>query len=127
MDRYFDESYDPRLDIQISKDGYIEPGQFEGWDQMLEVLKLRKEEKRLKEWERAAQEYAEDRKGKKKRSREERDREREIEEHGRPIKELLEENRRKLAEMEGKEKGLMDVKYKKKGEAREWDKGKVPF
>ncbi|KZT51034.1 hypothetical protein CALCODRAFT_504024 [Calocera cornea HHB12733] len=127
MDRYFDEAYDPRLDIQVSKEGYIEPGQFEGWDQMLEVLKLRKEEKRLKEWERAAQEYAEDRKGKKKRSKLEREREREIEEHGKPIKELLEENRRKLAEMEGKEKGLLDVVYKKRGEAREWDKGKVAF
>ncbi|EJU02701.1 hypothetical protein DACRYDRAFT_115712 [Dacryopinax primogenitus] len=123
MDRYFDDAYDPRLDFQISQDGFVESGQFEGWDQMLEVLKLRKEEKRLREWEQAAREYEEDKRGRKKKSKEER----ELEERGRPIKELLEETKRKLRELEGKEKGIMDVVYKKRGEAREWDKGRVTF
>ena len=47
MDKYFAADYDPRLDFTpaLSSDGFLPPGSFEGWDDMLRVIRLRREEK----------------------------------------------------------------------------------
>ena len=51
MDRYFEESYDPRLDVapllvpQVPATGLINDADFEGWDAMLELVRLRREDK----------------------------------------------------------------------------------
>jgi hypothetical protein len=47
MDKYFAADYDPRLDLTpaLASDGFLPPGGFEGWDAMLQVIRLRREEK----------------------------------------------------------------------------------
>jgi hypothetical protein len=47
MDKYFASDYDPRLDFTpvLATDGFLPPGSFEGWDTMLQVIRLRREEK----------------------------------------------------------------------------------
>ncbi|KAL1713724.1 hypothetical protein EV715DRAFT_295854 [Schizophyllum commune] len=55
MDKYFEEDYDPRLDVDplpaaphIPATGLIDNTQFEGWDAMLDLLRKRKEDKEEK-------------------------------------------------------------------------------
>ena len=51
MDRYFEESYDPRLDVgplvvpQVPAAGLVSDADFESWDVMLELIRLRREDK----------------------------------------------------------------------------------
>lgn len=51
MDKYFEESYDPRLDVApltvptVPKTGLINNAEYEGWDAMLELLKQRSQDK----------------------------------------------------------------------------------
>jgi len=51
MDKYFAEDYDPRLDIApalSARDGFIPPGAFDDWNMMLQVVRVRREEKEEK-------------------------------------------------------------------------------
>ena len=50
MDKYFAADYDPRLDLApvLASDGFLPPSSFEGWDTMLQVIRLRREEKEEK-------------------------------------------------------------------------------
>lgn len=60
MDRYFEDTYDPRLDVAplalpaIPATGLISDAEFAGWDAMLEVIRQRREDKeekkRLDRW-----------------------------------------------------------------------------
>ena len=51
MDKYFDSSYDPRLDVApltmptVPATGLISDAEFEGWDAMLEIIRLRRQDK----------------------------------------------------------------------------------
>jgi hypothetical protein len=55
MDRYFKKSYDPRLDVAalpkpvVPATGLIDESQYEGWDAMLELLRLRRLDKQEKQ------------------------------------------------------------------------------
>jgi hypothetical protein len=118
MDRYFEPSYDPRLDtvplmsstskdgkFDVPKTGLIPDESFAGWDAMLDLLKQRradKEEKKRLE----RSEKSKDKKGKKKIGAE----------WGKAG--LLAD------ESTGGEGDLMRMVYKKKGAVREWDLGK---
>jgi len=54
MDRYFEASYDPRLDVaplpapKVPATGLINNAEFEGWDAMLELIRVRREDKEEK-------------------------------------------------------------------------------
>jgi len=118
MDRYFSETYDPRLDTvplnkkpAVPKDGLIPAEDFEGWDAMLELIELRRQDKAEKK--RAG---TLDSDGVRKRKKGKSDR---------PLKlawETVEKKRQALSE---KEPGVMDIRYQSKGSVREWDMGKV--
>ncbi|KAJ3767373.1 hypothetical protein FB446DRAFT_652231 [Lentinula raphanica] len=52
MDKYFDKSYDPRLDVaplptapKVPATGLIDSAEFEGWDTMLDLIRIRREDK----------------------------------------------------------------------------------
>ena len=106
MDKYFEESYDPRLDVAplalptIPATGLISDAEFAGWDAMLEVIRLRRQDredkKTLERWG-VGKEKEKDRGG-------ERDK----------------------SGKEG-EVSALDIKYKKRGSVREWDMGKEGF
>ncbi|KAI5481738.1 hypothetical protein MNV49_000015 [Pseudohyphozyma bogoriensis] len=121
MDKYFAESYDPRMDVSVddltTSSGIIAEGAFDSWDTMLRVVKERKEEKKEREA----------------REKEARHREREA---------IREERRRKKDRKRGiyssddegpkppsqttASKTLVDgYEYVKRGGTREWDSGKV--
>lgn len=100
MDKYFEESYDPRLDVaplsvpQVPATGLINNADFEDWDAMLELIRIRredKEEKKRLERLGITKEKIKDRKG-----------------APEPI-------------------SIMDIEYKKRGSVREWDLGKEGF
>ena len=116
MDKYFETSYDPRLDVaplvapSIPATGLINNAEFEGWDAMLDLLKQRKEDKAERK---------------------------RLERLG-----LVEKSGKEKKKEKGKSKvaglgvagalagwsacgdGLMDIEYKKRGSVREWDLGK---
>jgi len=106
MDKYFDESYDPLLDVEplplptIPATGLINDAEFEGWDAMLELIKLRRQDR-------------EDKKV--------------LERAGIPAK------RGKtgaiVADRLDVDTGssIMSIEYAKKGAVREWDMGKEGF
>jgi len=112
MDKYFEASYDPRLDVaplgvpNVPATGLVNNAEFEGWDAMLELIKQRRvdkaERKRLGVVEKS---------GKEKKSK----------------------SKSKIAgigvagTLAGWSEGgnaLMDIEYKKRGSVREWDLGK---
>lgn len=120
MDKYFSPTYDPLLDftpaqLALQKDaqdgefGLIGEGSFNEWDKMLKNLKDRKEEKKLRE----SREKEERRK----------DRERKRKERRRRKGEAVSSSDDSESEARVG-KGLMDMKYSKKGGTREWDLGK---
>lgn len=115
MDKYFDANYDPRFDVSIpdltQSNGLIAPGAFEGWDNMLSVIKDRKEEKKLKE---AREKEA---------RKAERDRVRKERENKRKARRGERESSEEIV-VHGPSKGMMDMTYTKKGATREWDRGK---
>ncbi|KAI0297607.1 hypothetical protein B0F90DRAFT_1819197 [Multifurca ochricompacta] len=96
MDKYFEASYDPRLDVaplnvpNIPATGLINSAEFEGWDAMLELIKQKREDKAERK---------------------------RLERLG-----LVEKST--LASWSEGGNGLMDIEYKKRGSVREWDLGK---
>ena len=102
MDKYFEASYDPRLDVTplavptIPATGLISDAEFAGWDAMLEVIRLRRQDREDKK--------ALERWGVGKEKEKERDK------------------RGKEGEV-----SALDIKYKKRGSVREWDMGKEGF
>ena len=107
MDKYFEESYDPHLDVEplplptIPATGLISDAEFEGWDAMLELIKLRRQDR-------------EDKKA--------------LERAGIPAK------RSKSGAVVASHpdvvdtgSSIMNIEYSKKGTVREWDMGKEGF
>jgi len=106
MDKYFDESYDPLLDVEplplptIPATGLIDDAEFEGWDAMLELIKLRRQDR-------------EDKKA--------------LERAGIPAKRG--KTGAVVADRPDVDTGssIMNIEYAKKGAVREWDMGKEGF
>ena len=108
MDRYFEESYDPRLDVaplsapKVPATGLINNAEFEGWDAMLELIRVRREDKEEK---------------------------RRLDRLG-LSKEKLKKNvsissSAAVADRWSSEGvSVLDIEYKKRGSVREWDVGK---
>jgi hypothetical protein len=118
MDRYFADSYDPKLDttplskkVKVPKDGLIPPEEFEGWETMLELIKVRREDKA--ERRRLETIYGSEGTQKKKRKK------------GEKVVEMawqaVEKRRQALGEHEPT---IMDIRYQRRGATREWDMGK---
>lgn len=115
MDKYFETSYDPRLDVaplvapSIPATGLINNAEFEGWDAMLDLLKQRREDKaerkRLERLGLVEKSGKEKKKGKSKVA-------------GLGVAGAL------AGWSAGGGDGLMDIEYKKRGSVREWDLGK---
>ena len=116
MDKYFEESYDPRLDVApltaptVPKEGLINDAEYDGWDQMLELIRLRQQDK-------------EDKKA--------------LERLGFSSKEIKERKKKSTptvsgtaeaaARWGGEGANVMDIEYSKRGAVREWDLGKADF
>ena len=108
MDKYFEESYDPRLDVAplalptIPATGLISDAEFAGWDAMLEVIRLRRQDR-------------EDKKA--------------LERWGGGKDKDKDKDKGGERDRSGKEEGVsaLDIKYKKRGSVREWDMGKEGF
>jgi hypothetical protein len=113
MDKYFHESYDPRLDVtplstkpNIPATGLINDAEFEGWDAMLELIKLRRQDKEdRKTLERMGLIDKKDKKGK-----------------GKDKAKVGVVDRSTV--ISGTGSNIMDIEYKKRGSVREWDLGK---
>lgn len=110
MDRYFEESYDPRLDVaplsapQVPATGLINNAEFEGWDAMLELIRVRREDKEEKK--------RLDRLGLSK-------------EKVKVKKNVTISSSAAVADRWSSEGvSVLDIEYKKRGSVREWDVGK---
>jgi hypothetical protein len=101
MDKYFEENYDPRLDVaplsvpKVPATGLINNADFEGWDRMLELIRLKREDKEEKK---------------------------RMERLG-LTKEKVRDKKKGISESTS----IMDIEYKKQGSVREWDLGKEGF
>ncbi|KDR85509.1 hypothetical protein GALMADRAFT_218606 [Galerina marginata CBS 339.88] len=112
MDRYFEESYDPRLDVtpltapNVPATGLINNAEFEGWDAMLELIRIRREDKEEKKrLERLGLLPKEKSKVKK--------------------KGVIVDSAPAVADRwTGEAVSVMNIEYKKRGTVREWDMGK---
>lgn len=113
MDKYFEEAYDPRLDVaplpapKVPATGLIDNAEFEGWDAMLELIRNRREDKEEKK---------------------------RMERLGILPKEKSKKKSTTtftaagVSDRWGTEAvSVMDIEYKKKGSVREWDLGKEGF
>ncbi|KAG7100001.1 hypothetical protein E1B28_001789 [Marasmius oreades] len=120
MDRYFDESYDPRLDItslsvpQVPATGLINNAEFEGWDAMLELLRVRREDK--------AEKKRLERMGL---SKDEVKRSLYGTTTATAGESISSSGVRDRWNAEGT--SVMDIQYSKRGTVREWDMGKADF
>ena len=110
MDRYFEESYDPRLDVaplsapKVPATGLINNAEFEGWDAMLELIRVRREDKEEKK--------RLDRLGLSK-------------EKVKVKKNVSISSSAAVADRWSSEGvSVLDIEYKKRGSVREWDVGK---
>lgn len=111
MDKYFEESYDPRLDVaplsavpNVPATGLINNAEFEGWDAMLDLIRLRRQDKEdKKRLERLGIVDKKDKKGKGK------------------VKASTVES---ASVINGSGGSIFDIEYKKRGTVREWDLGK---
>lgn len=109
MDKYFKDSYDPRLDTaplstvpNVPATGLINDVEFEGWDAMLELIKLRRQDKEeRKRLERLGLLDKKDKKGKGK-----------------------DKAKLDILSVVNGSANLLDIEYKKRGSVREWDLGK---
>lgn len=114
MDKYFEESYDPRLDVapltapHVPATGLINNAEFEGWDAMLELIRIRKEDREEKKM---------------------------LERLG-LTKEKVKGSSHKLGPISssavndrwsGEGLNIMEIEYNKRGAVREWDMGKEGF
>lgn len=106
MDKYFEASYDPRLDVAplsvptIPSTGLISDAEFAGWDAMLELIRQRREDKeekkRLERWGVG--------------------------------KDKDKDKKKKGTEASSSDVvDVMSIEYKKRGAVREWDLGKEGF
>ena len=107
MDKYFEESYDPRLDVApltmptVPATGLINNAEFEGWDAMLDLLRARRQDKEdKKRLERMG--FSKD----------------EIK------KEISGSTTTATDRWNSGGVSIMDIEYKKRGSVREWDLGK---
>lgn len=102
MDKYFEESYDPRLDVAplsvptVPATGLVSDAEFAGWDAMLEIIRRRREDKedkkRLEKWG------------------------------------VGKESEKKVTTKTSSDVAdIMSIEYKKRGAVREWDLGKEGF
>jgi hypothetical protein len=115
MDKYFEASYDPRLDVaplaapSIPETGLINNAEFEGWDAMLELIQQRRadkvERKRL------------ERLGVVEKSGKEKKKSKSSKVAGLGIAGTL-------ASWSSGGDGIMEIEYNKRGSVREWDLGK---
>jgi len=108
MDKYFEPSYDPRLDVaplslpKVPATGLVSDAEFEAWDAMLELIKIRREDKEdKKRMERLG-----------------------ISTKDKSVKKGLTSSSSGVADRWGQEVSIMDIQYKKRGSVREWDMGK---
>jgi len=108
MDKYFEESYDPRLDVatltvpNVPATGLVSDAEFAGWDAMLELIRQRREDKiEKKRLERLG--ISKDQ-----------------------IKKKGMENGAADRWASGGD-SIMDIEYKRRGTVREWDLGKEGF
>lgn len=110
MDRYFEESYDPRLDVaplstpKVPATGLINNAEFEGWDAMLELIRVRREDKEEKK--------RLDRLG--------------LSKEKVKVKKNVPINSSAAVADRWSSEGvsILDIEYKKRGSVREWDVGK---
>ncbi|KAF9492112.1 hypothetical protein BDN71DRAFT_1591900 [Pleurotus eryngii] len=113
MDKYFEASYDPRLDVaplsapKVPATGLINNAEYEGWDAMLDLLRQRKEDK---------------------------DERKRMERLGIPIPKATNPNNKKslggssaMDERWSTGDNILGIEYKKRGSVREWDVGKQGF
>ncbi|KAF8634969.1 hypothetical protein AX15_000693 [Amanita polypyramis BW_CC] len=111
MDKYFDESYDPRLDVapltvpQVPATGLINNAEYESWDAMLELIRLRErdreEKKRLERFGLLPKVKTKSRKGS-----------------------VVISSNAASDRWNGQSTSIMDIEYTKRGTVREWDLGK---
>lgn len=113
MDKYFEESYDPRLDTgpmtvpTIPNTGLIDGPEFESWEAMLDIIRQRREDKaERKRLQRLGLLPDKEKKEKK-------------------VKEKIEKSSDAWSMDTGT--SIMDIQYSKKGAVREWDMGKEGF
>lgn len=105
MDKYFEDSYDPRLDVAplsiptVPKTGLISDSEYEAWDAMLELLRQRREDKEEKK---------------------------RLEKLGFNMSDKKIPTS-KLKQHSECGDSIMEIEYKKKGSVREWDLGKEGF
>ncbi|KAJ7204350.1 hypothetical protein GGX14DRAFT_544110 [Mycena pura] len=107
MDKYFEESYDPRLDIapmtvpKVPATGLINNAEYEGWDAMLELIRLRQEDREEKKM---------------------------MERLGLTKPKTKSHNLVSSSAANDRWNGvglsIMEIEYKKRGTVREWDLGK---
>lgn len=114
MDKYFEESYDPRMDVtplaapKVPATGLIDNAEFEGWDAMLELIRQRREDKIEKKRLERLGISTEKVKVKKKL--------------------VTTSSSADVANRWGGESvSIMEIEYKKRGSVREWDLGKEGF
>jgi hypothetical protein len=124
MDKYFEESYDPRLDVaplsvpNVPKTGLINEAEYDGWDAMLELLRQRqrdKEEKKKLERMGISTSSSSSSKDKKKKS-------------SSSANASVAVSSAAAASRWGDETAsIMDIEYTRRGAVREWDLGKEGF
>ncbi|KAF7347548.1 hypothetical protein MVEN_01511200 [Mycena venus] len=113
MDKYFEESYDPRLDVapltvpKVPATGLINNAEFEGWDAMLELIRLRREDREEKKMLERLGLTKEKVKGSSSKG---------------PISSSAANDR-----WSGEGLNIMQIEYNKRGSVREWDMGKEGF
>ncbi|KAH7924493.1 hypothetical protein BV22DRAFT_1195899 [Leucogyrophana mollusca] len=116
MDKYFEESYDPRLDVApltvptVPATGLVSDAEFAGWDAMLELLRQRREDKEEKKRMERLGIGKEKSSGKGKKKAEDL-----------PFASGVGERWASGGD------SIMDIEYKKRGSVREWDLGKEGF
>ena len=108
MDRYFEESYDPRLDVapltapKVPATGLINNAEFEGWDAMLELIRIRREDKEEKKrLERLG-----------------------LSKEKVKVKKNAQISSSTVGWSSDQGVSILDIEYKKRGSVREWDVGK---
>ncbi|KAF8832762.1 hypothetical protein HHX47_DHR1001993 [Lentinula edodes] len=119
MDKYFDESYDPRLDVaplsaapKVPATGLIDSAEFEGWDTMLDLIRIRREDKaEKKRLERMGLSKDEVRKTM----------------FGDPNAVGTASGGSVSDRWAGEGVSAMNIQYNKRGSVREWDMGKESF
>jgi len=115
MDKYFEETYDPRLDVEalpaapkVPATGLIDNAEFEGWDAMLELIRLRHQDKLEKKRLERLGILPKDKKDK---------------------KGVVSSSTAAAVSDRWDSAGtsVMDIQYSKRGAVREWDLGKEGF